>query len=395
MIELNLSKYKLPKIYKRKGKECYLDEIRQKLIYVTPEETVRQRTISYLINDLDVPSDMLLVEEKLAHYGLKSNKRADIIIHKVNENNELDPIAVIECKAPGILLGEKAIQQALDYSDALMCDYVMIVNGDIAFCYKYNEALNQYYEIEALPKFTDMLEGKCLCVQENGVPERITFENLKENIDVYKGHDIGNSTEECKVIPAMNLWECLLDTEYRMPVGKYELFSLIEDYGVRMLSYGNSSGGYFAGPYRSFLVDVDGNTEFVSIGISTYITHAKPDVEKTSLNVAVDNEKESHHALQLVIDDNMEIIKDKCAFYHHGRIGISNLGSGKISELKKFVYKKCPKLIYDNRFYLGTLKHNRLWRLDDEEVITLIENLISYALIRDEYRSYVKENNKK
>lgn len=33
---------KLPKGYKRNGKECYLDPIREKLIYITPEETVRQ-----------------------------------------------------------------------------------------------------------------------------------------------------------------------------------------------------------------------------------------------------------------------------------------------------------------------------------------------------------------
>lgn len=33
---------RLPPIYKRLGKECYLDPIRKKLIYITPEETVRQ-----------------------------------------------------------------------------------------------------------------------------------------------------------------------------------------------------------------------------------------------------------------------------------------------------------------------------------------------------------------
>lgn len=31
---------KLPPIYHRNGKDCYLDPIRQKLIYITPEERV-------------------------------------------------------------------------------------------------------------------------------------------------------------------------------------------------------------------------------------------------------------------------------------------------------------------------------------------------------------------
>ena len=33
---------------------------------------------------------------------------------------------------------------------------------------------------------------------------------------------------------------------------------------------------------------------------------------------------------------------------------------------------------------------DRLWRLDDPDVIGLIENLISYSIVRDEYREYVK-----
>lgn len=48
----DLSKAQLPPIYKRDGRDCYLDPIRQKLIFITPEETVRKRVISYaLIRD--------------------------------------------------------------------------------------------------------------------------------------------------------------------------------------------------------------------------------------------------------------------------------------------------------------------------------------------------------
>ena len=59
---------KLPKVYKRNGKECYLDPIREKIIYITPEETVRQKVIIHLTENLQVP------------------------------------IAVVECKAPNIAL---------------------------------------------------------------------------------------------------------------------------------------------------------------------------------------------------------------------------------------------------------------------------------------------------
>ena len=48
---INLDNQPLPKIYKRGDKECYLDPIREKLIFITPEETVRQKiAISFIFN---------------------------------------------------------------------------------------------------------------------------------------------------------------------------------------------------------------------------------------------------------------------------------------------------------------------------------------------------------
>ena len=112
---------------------------------------------------------------------------------------------------------------------------------------------------------------------------------------------------------------------------------------------------------------------------------------KTSLNVAINNEKESHHALQLVLDDNVEYIGNKFTFLHHGKIAVSNKGSGKVDELREYVAARRPQLISGKKFLLGNLINDRDWHIDDPEVIKLIENLISYALIRDEYRSEVKQ----
>ena len=175
-----------------------------------------------------------------------------------------------------------------------------------------------------------------------------------------------------------------------MPTGKYGLFELIEDYGVRMLSYGNAAGGKFFGPYRSFLVKVNENTEFFSIGVTTYCNSTSPDKVKTCIVVAHDDEKEAHHALQLVVEDNVAITGDKVNFYHSGKIAVGRQGSGKIDELRMFVEDRYPRIISGKRFFLGSIVNDRLWRLDDPDVIRLIENLISYSIVRDEYREYVK-----
>ena len=138
--------------------------------------------------------------------------------------------------------------------------------------------------------------------------------------------------------------------------------------------YGNASGGSFQGVYRSFMIEYKGNTEIISMGISTYVSHAKPNQVKTAICAAVDNEKETHHALQLVADDNLNIFKNKVAFYHHGRITAGNLGSGKINELREFVAESYPKIIDEKRFNLGTLMNDHLWNLDEPDVIKVMEN---------------------
>ena len=391
---LDLSVQPLPKVYMRKNKECYLDPIRKKLIYITPEETVRQQVISHLLYDLKVPADMISVEEHLSHYGVNSIRRADITIKCHTKDGELIPVAVIECKAPGVGLGEKVADQLSFYSDTLGCDYAMMINDLEYQCFHYNEQTQQYDLIEKLPCYSDILENKYILQPIEELTERPAFEKIekifKENPAAFD-LEISPKTELPLACASFNLLACLFDTDSHLPHKKYELFDLIEDYGIRMLSYGNAGGGVFYGPYRSFLIERNGSTEFVSFGFSTYGSFSNPDVCKTALNVAIDNEKDSHHSLQLVIDDNVCYSDKKYIFYHHGKIAVGNKGSGKVSELRTFVQSRYPKIIEGNKFNLGELNYNRNWTLDDPEIINLIENLISYALIRDEYRTFIKE----
>ena len=393
-MQFDITAQRLPKIYKRGNKDCYLDPVRKKLIYITPEETVRQKVISYLIDVLEVPAEVISVEAHLSHYGVKSKRRADIIIHGADDEGILRPVAIVECKAPGIILGEKVADQITDYCNSLGCDFAMMVNDCESFTYHYDETRDEYIQIEGLPKYSELLEGKFSEFELGEFPDRISHDKisdfLKENLDEYSP-DISNLTEHSLACAAFNLLEGLLDPRHQFPKKDYDMFTLIEDYGVRTLSYGNAAGGTFSGLYRSFIIEANGSTEFVSVGFSTYTTSARPDDVKTVLCVAIDNEKESHHSLQLVLDDNVEYSGNKFRFFHHGRIAVSNKGSGRVDELREFVKARRPQLVYDKRFYLGTLTNDRNWDLDDIEVANLIENLISYALIRDEYRKEVKE----
>lgn len=395
---MDLSSQPLPKIYKRKGKECYLDPIRKKLIFITPEETVRQRVISHLLNDLEIPAEMIGVEEHLSHYGVSTKKRADIVVHGTDKENNLFPLCVIECKAEDVYLDDNTVEQALTYCDLIEAEYATITNGTEQICYKYENQIKQYITIEAMPAYSEMIQGKYAEVETSELPPRIPFEKLerflKEEFSSYEddffGYDISSKTPMCLAVPMFNFLEGLLDTRIKMPKGDYGLFELIEDYGVRMVTYGNGSGGKFFGPYRSFLVNVNGNTEFYSITVTTYSKSETPENVKTCICIAHDDEKTAHHALQLVADDNIKVANDVVTFYHHGKIAIGRSGSGKIEELRKFVSKRFPQILDGNKFNLGQILNNRLWRLDDEDVIKVVSNMISYAIVRDEYRAFVK-----
>lgn len=387
---VDFSKATLPPVYERNGEKCYLDPIREKLIKITPEETIRQRVISYLLNELGIPYTMIRVEERLSHYGVDTKDRADIIVDRYSkEDNTYYPLAIIECKAPHVYMGEKQEDQIVSYADRLGCDYCMLTNGSYSFLFYYDADVGHYVEIAEFPKYLQMLKKDYQEIPQVKPRPRLTLKEVYAHPDAYLGTDMGDATPDSILVPAVNLWECLLYPDHKLPVKQYKLFRLVEDYGVRVLSYGNASGGEMGGAYRSFIVNYKGSDQFVSIGISPYVTWAKQDVVKTSLNIAIDDEKKSHHSLEMPLDDNLLVDGKRCVFTHSGRIGVSNIGCGKISELRELCMKVYPDIVDGKKFNLGTLICDHLWNLDEPDVMQLIENLISYALLRDEYRSKV------
>lgn len=44
----------------------------------------------------------------------------------------------------------------------------------------------------------------------------------------------------------------------------------------------------------------------------------------------------------------------------------------------------------NGKYYLGSITADHLLRLDEPDVINLVVNLISYSIIRDEFREVVK-----
>ena len=148
-----------PHIYRIEGQPAYFDAVRKKYVPVTPRETVRQRVVPYLIQELDVPQKMIRIGEKLSYYGLNFRHRADIVIeHFDSAENILRPLAVVECKAIETPLDEAAFNETFDYAEKLGCDYCLLTNGEDLFWF-YLDA-EDYVELAAVPNYHEMVRGR-------------------------------------------------------------------------------------------------------------------------------------------------------------------------------------------------------------------------------------------
>ena len=129
MIEpLNLPKANLR--LKKKNRRLYVwCIIRKRELICTPEEWVRQHFIHYLVNYRKVPIGLISSEFSLKYNGIL--KRADIVVFKKNT----EPILIVECKAPNIILNQKTIFQIAQYNFTLNAKYLCLTNGlDHCYC---------------------------------------------------------------------------------------------------------------------------------------------------------------------------------------------------------------------------------------------------------------------
>jgi len=122
MQELNLPRYQIA-VKNDKGKPLILDIIRKRFVILTPEEWVRQHFIHFLINEKKVPATLIAVEKSLRLYRL--GKRTDIVVY----DNKLQPLLIIECKAPEIKITQETFDQIARYNMTINARYLIVTNG--------------------------------------------------------------------------------------------------------------------------------------------------------------------------------------------------------------------------------------------------------------------------
>ena len=162
-MRIDFQKYAIPKAFVKNKKNRIYDDIRKMDVLLTPEEVVRQKVIRYLLEEVRVPRHMIHVEAPLSYYHMESNRRADILILKKDEDKGIPvPLAVIECKAPGVILSSnnfECFEQVLDYAYPLACDYIILTNGEESVIAAWDFKEERYRDIKSVPVYDEMLSN--------------------------------------------------------------------------------------------------------------------------------------------------------------------------------------------------------------------------------------------
>ena len=135
-------------IRKIEAKTEIFDKIRKKWVILTPEEWVRQHTVWYLTDYLGYTEYMISVEKEFSVF--ETSKRADIVVF----NKKIEPILLVECKAPNVDINSTTLNQAVRYCIELNSKIILLTNGLKHIVVKVDG--NQSTFLEQIPSFNDL-----------------------------------------------------------------------------------------------------------------------------------------------------------------------------------------------------------------------------------------------
>jgi hypothetical protein len=399
---LDFKKESLPEVYENSyGAKRYVDPIRQKGIPVTPEETVRQRVISYLQVHHGIPKESFFVEESLAHIDREKRDRVDILVGHM-QSGQRKFILLVECKASGIALEGEPTIQLLRYNTVLQAPFILLTNGDVSHLYHFNSDTGGYEALRELPSYKEMcasvnIKYAQLQPAQWVRPEYATL-SQPDVIQNYTWEGILGEGSPRELAPfLLNLAFCLLDDKHKIECPlSIPGCKIIMDYGVIPMTTGNASGGKYPGNYRWFgVLDRHGVRQNVYIGV--FGSGTVPNypfsiihTEYTTLYFAIEEKGTAISHLQIRLDACLIPEKNGYRLTHTGV-----RSRGKIQPLLDFIAVNVPELLgSEERIVCGWLANSQNLYLSDSEVAETIGKAISYLLLRSEYR-LIEQRSKK
>ena len=378
-IDLGFTTMPLPEVVKYGGGKKYYDPIRKKGIPVTPEETIRQQVLRYLLDVCHIPEKNIASEDSMAHYEKNATIRADITVRNGN-----DTLLIIECKAPQITIEGEPVRQLFGYNNIMKSKFLCVTNGKDSFVFQRNNE-GKYDAILSIPEFKVMLDGE-LPVANFSVIElkrpSIKEINSKKLIEQYR-HDgmyLGVNTKNDVAPHILNLLWTFFDTENKVEnISGYGI-KIKRDNGLVDTKVTNASGGSFPGTYRQFLVE-DTEEKELLVYYAVLGTWAKSEKSGgyTSLICGINRANLPIARLEMRLDVCIKEETEHIRIFHNGV-----RSQKKTQDTIDYVDSVCGELIENNIVQLGVFKRDRLLYCSDEEVQDFILRLTAYLIIRDD-----------
>ena len=149
MLALNLPGF-APKVAEKDGKRTIFDPVRQKYVALTPEEWVRQHFVNYLITRKSYPKELLANEVLVKLNG--TSKRCDTVAY----SRFLEPLVIVEYKAPHINITNTVFDQIARYNMVLRVEYLIVSNGLNHYCCKIDYNNRAYTFLEGIPAYNEL-----------------------------------------------------------------------------------------------------------------------------------------------------------------------------------------------------------------------------------------------
>lgn len=149
MLKLNLPPFDI-NVKKVNGRASVFDPIRRKFVTLTPEEWVRQHFVNFLLTEKGYPKTLIANEIQINLNGQK--KRCDTVVY----NREVDPVMIIEYKAPDVNITQTVFDQIARYNIVLRVKYLIVSNGINHYCCRMDYQKQTYEYLPEIPSYTSL-----------------------------------------------------------------------------------------------------------------------------------------------------------------------------------------------------------------------------------------------
>lgn len=149
MLDLNLPPFDI-KVKKLDGRLSVFDQLRCKYVALTPEEWVRQHFINFLVTEKGYSPALIANEIQINLNNQK--RRCDSVVY----NKELQPIVIIEYKAPDVNITQDVFDQIVRYNIVLRVNYLIVSNGINHYCCKIDYDTQSFQYLSEIPSYNNL-----------------------------------------------------------------------------------------------------------------------------------------------------------------------------------------------------------------------------------------------